>query len=52
MGEKVVFFSFFGEHFFIKRHMHMPTCKWGMWSENMECRVDTHGVTQKIASIQ
>ena len=36
-GKKGIFFIFFGEHFFIKRHV--PTCMWDMWSESMECRV-------------
>ncbi len=35
--EKRYFFYFLGEIFFIKRHVHVPTCTWGMWSENMEC---------------
>ncbi len=46
-GEKCICLVFGGEHFFIKRHVHVPTCTWGMWSENMECRVDTHGAMKK-----
>ena len=22
-------------------------CTWGMWSENLECRIDTHGAIKK-----
>ena len=43
-------FSFLGGHFFIKRHMHVPTCTWGMWSENIIFRVDTHGAMKKNLS--
>ncbi len=33
---------------FIKRHVHVPTCTWGTWSENMECRGDTHGADSVV----
>ncbi len=48
-GKKGIFLVF-RKFFFIKRHVHMPTCTWGMWSENMECRVDTHGAMKKNLS--
>ena len=48
-------FLFFWVTFFHKKararaHVHVPTCTWGMWSENMECRVDTHGAMKKNLS--
>ena len=37
-------------HAFIKRHVHVPMCTWCTWSENMECRGDTHGAMKKNLS--
>ena len=40
----------FCAHAFIKRYMHVPTYMWGMWSENMECRVETHGADSVVGN--